>query len=112
MLPWAPAVSMVAAFLPFMKTVEDRADDSALPQVQVSPWRAAESPSKKTSGEPVAIELVPCPGNGQLEGSLLRAAGLAKMTSCQLDPDVLSNLTDCYDRCVPSGKKNEQIRFS
>lgn len=37
MLPWVPAVSMVAAFLPFMKTVEERPEDSALPQVHVSP---------------------------------------------------------------------------
>lgn len=81
-LPWVPPVSIVAAFLPLMKTVEDRPEDNALPHVQVSPWRAAESPSKKTSGEPVAMGLVPCPGSGQLEGSVLRAAGLAEMTSC------------------------------
>jgi len=35
--PWVPPVSMVAAFLPLMNTVEDSPDESALPHVQVSP---------------------------------------------------------------------------
>jgi hypothetical protein len=38
--------------------------------------RAAARPSKFTLGEPLAIGFVPCPGKGQLVGSVTRAAGL------------------------------------
>ena len=47
MLPCVPPVLIVAAFLPFMKTVEESPEESALPQVHESPWRAAGEPSKK-----------------------------------------------------------------
>jgi len=50
------------------------ADVNAWLSVQVSPFRAAASPSKNTSGEPEAMALGPCPGIGQLVGSVIRAA--------------------------------------
>jgi hypothetical protein len=64
-----------------MKTVPETAEANALPQVQVSPLRAAASPSKKTSGDPEAMALDPCPGMGQLVGSVIRAAGFAMFDS-------------------------------
>lgn len=60
-----------------MKTVAATLEAKALPQVQVSPLVAAASPSKNTSGEPEAMALGPCPGMGQLEGAVIRAAGFA-----------------------------------
>lgn len=41
--------------------------------------RAAASPSKLTSKETLTIGLVPCPGRGQLVGSVKRAAGFPLM---------------------------------
>ncbi len=84
MSPCVPPVPMIAAFLPFMNTVEDRPEDSALPQVQLSPPRAAGKPSKLTSGEPSAMVWGPCPGIGQLVGSDTRAAGVAIFDSLSL----------------------------
>jgi hypothetical protein len=55
----------------------DTPETNALPQVQMSPLRAAASPSKKTSEEPEEMALAPCPGIGQLVGSVIRAAGFA-----------------------------------
>ncbi len=64
-----------------MKTVAEKPETNALPHVQVSPFRAAASPSKKTSTEPEAMDLAPCPGIGQLVGSDKRAAGFATIDS-------------------------------
>lgn len=52
-----------------------------LPQADLSVMRAAARPSKFTLGEPLAIGFVPCPGRGQLVGSVNRAAGLPLMGS-------------------------------
>jgi hypothetical protein len=46
-----------------------------LPQADLSVIRAAAKPSKFTFGEPLAMGLVPCPGNGPAVGSVTRAAG-------------------------------------
>ena len=75
--PCVPTVPTRAAFLPLMNTVADTAESKALPQVQVSPFLAAARPSKNTSGDPDAMALGPCPGIGQLVGSVMRAAGFA-----------------------------------
>lgn len=77
MSPWLPPVSINAAFLPLMNTVVATPETSALPHVQVSPLRAAARPSKNTSEDPEAMALAPCPGIGQVVGSVTRAAGLA-----------------------------------
>jgi hypothetical protein len=71
-----------------MKTVPETADANALPQVQASPFRAAASPSKNTSGEPEAMALGPCPGIGQLVGSVMRAAGFAMFDSLSTNEPV------------------------
>lgn len=60
-----------------MNTVADTPETKALPQVQESPLRAAANPSKNTSPDPEAMALAPCPGIGQLVGSVIRAAGFA-----------------------------------
>lgn len=86
--PCEPMVPTRAAFLPFMKTVPDTAEANALPQVQASSFRAAASPSKNTSGEPEAIALGPCPGIGQLVGSVMRAAGFAMFDSLSTNEPV------------------------
>jgi len=83
--PCEPTVPTSAAFLPLMNTVLDTAEASALPQVQVSSFRAAASPSKNTSGDPEAMALGPCPGMGQLVGSVMRAAGFAMFDSLSTD---------------------------
>lgn len=83
------------SILPLINTVEDTADAKALPQVQVSPLVAAARPSKKTSGDPDAIAFGPCPGIGQLVGSVIRAAGFAML-------DFLSTI-------LPSGTVSDSI---
>jgi hypothetical protein len=58
-----------------MNTVPETAPVIGLPQADLSVMRAAARPSKKTSGDPETIGLVPCPGNGHEVGSVTRAAG-------------------------------------
>ena len=75
------------AFRPLMNTVEENPPFRAWPQVHVSLTRAAARPLKKTSGEPLAIGLVPWPGRGQVVGSVRRAAGFPDICipcHCQL----------------------------
>ena len=77
--PWLAVLSRVMAFLPLINTVAEKAPLRAYPQVHVSPRRAAARPLKKTSGEPLAIGLVPWPGSGHVVGSVTRAAGFPDM---------------------------------
>src|SRR5471030_189956 len=70
---------MVRALRPLMNTVEEKPPVRGWPQVHVSLTRAAASPLKKTSGEPLAIGLVPWPGSGQVAGSVTRVAGFPDM---------------------------------
>lgn len=79
--PWLPTVPTSAAFWPLINTVEDTAEVNALPQVHLSSLRAAARPSKNTLGDPDAIAFGPCPGMGQLVGSVMRAAGFAMIDS-------------------------------
>jgi len=80
-LPWSPRLPRVAAGLPLISTLGTRLLDRVLPQPVLSPARAAGRPSKKTSGEPLAMGLFPCPVFGQLLESPRRAAGLPDMTN-------------------------------
>lgn len=77
--PWLSVLSSIAAFLPFINTVEEKAPDMAWPQPAASPRRAAGRLLNSTSGEPDVMAGVPCPGMGQEVGSLRRAAGLPDM---------------------------------
>lgn len=74
-LPCAPILPSVTAGRPLMSTVDETAEIIGLPQAETSPCRAAGRPSKTTSGEPWAMGLLPCPGTGQVVGSVTRAAG-------------------------------------
>ena len=81
LLPWAPVLPTVAAGKPLMRTVEATSPTIALPHALLSVCRAAAKPSKKTSGDPEAIGLTPCPGTGQEEGSVMRAAGFPDISN-------------------------------
>ena len=74
-LPCAPILPSVTAGRPLMSTVDETVEIIGLPQAEVSPCRAAGRPSKTTSGEPWTMGLLPCPGTGQVVGSVTRAAG-------------------------------------
>src|SRR5690606_1918351 len=79
-LPWLPMLPSVATGRPLMKTLGTRLPDRAPSQADGSPWRATGRPSKKTSGEPETMGLVPWPGTGQAVGSETRAAGFPCMS--------------------------------
>ncbi|MCY1291018.1 hypothetical protein D9M70_401890 [compost metagenome] len=78
-LPWLPCDPTTAAGRPLIRTLSISAPDSAPPQAEASPWRAAGRPSNSTSGEPWTNGLPPCPERGQAVGSPRRAAGLPDM---------------------------------
>lgn len=73
-LPWVPTLPTTVAGLPLISTLAMTLALRVAPQAVASPWRAADRWSKKTSGEPPTIGLLPWPGSGHAVGSPRRAA--------------------------------------